>query len=141
MVKNPNFCSNFAYMRKWGLILLFLIANFTVLRATDLGGVIRIDKTVHDFGKIRIDDGAVSCDFNVTNIGEEKMSILTVVSTCGCTSVKWTRTSIEPGESGVISATYKNEDGPFPFDKTLKVYFSNYSKPVVLHLKGVVKKK
>ena len=53
---------------------------------------------------------------------------------------EWTQTEIKPGESGTIKASYNNQDGPYPFDKTIKVYFSNYNKPVALHLKGVVGK-
>ena len=85
-------------------------------------------------------DGALECSFTVTNIGEEPMYILTVVSTCSCTGIEWTQTEIKPGESGTIKASYNNQDGPYPFDKTIKVYFSNYNKPVALHLKGVVGK-
>jgi hypothetical protein len=38
----------------------------------------------------------------------------------------------------MISATYKNEDGPVPFDKTLTVYIAGVSKPVILRLRGIV---
>ena len=40
-----------------------------------------------------------------------------------------------------ITATYDNTDGAFPFDKTLTVYVSGISKPVILHLRGVVREK
>ena len=60
-------------------------------------------------------------------------------SSCGCTNVRWTRTSLAKGEKGTIEATYTNEDGPYPFDKTITVYLSDIRKPVVLHLRGVVK--
>lgn len=44
-------------------------------------------------------------------------------------------------ETGTISATYSNDEGPYPFDKTLTVYFSDVKKPVVLRLRGVVRAK
>ena len=99
------------------------------------------DKTVHDFGDVSVKDGPLSCSFTLTNKGTEPVSIYEVVSSCGCTDVKWTKGTIAPGETGIISATYKNEDGPLPFDKTLTVYISGVKRPVVLRLRGVVHEK
>lgn len=99
------------------------------------------DKTVHDFGTISLKDGPQKCTFNVKNTGSDSLTIYTVVSSCGCTDVDWTRKSLAPGESGVINATYSNDEGTFPFDKTLTVYLSVMSKPVILHLRGEVTNK
>lgn len=99
------------------------------------------DKTVHDFGDVSVTDGPLACSFTLSNKGKEAISIYEVVSSCGCTDVKWTKGTIAPGESGSISATYKNEDGPMPFDKTLTVYISGIKRPVVLRLRGVVHEK
>lgn len=100
--------------------------------------VLAWDKTVHDFGDVSVSDGPLSCTFTLTNKGSASISIFEVVSSCGCTDVKWTKGSIAPGEKGTITATYKNEDGPRPFDKTLTVYISGVKRPVVLRLRGVV---
>ena len=102
---------------------------------------VAFDKTVHDFGDVSVTDGPLSCTFTLTNKGKEVISIYEVVSSCGCTDVKWTKGTIAPGQSGTISATYKNEDGPMPFDKTLTVYISGVKRPVVLRLRGVVHEK
>lgn len=99
------------------------------------------DKTVHDFGDVSVTDGPLSCSFTLTNKGEEPVAIYEVVSSCGCTDVKWTKGTLATGESGSISATYRNEDGAMPFDKTLTVYISGVKKPVVLRLRGVVHEK
>lgn len=102
---------------------------------------VAFDKTVHDFGDVSIADGPLSCTFTLTNKGTEPISIYEVVSSCGCTDVVWTKGTLAPGQSGTISATYKNEDGPLPFDKTLTVYISGVKRPVVLRLRGVVHEK
>ena len=99
------------------------------------------DKTVHDFGDVTVADGPLTCTFTVTNKGKEPISIYEVVSSCGCTDVKWTKGALGKGESGTISATYKNQDGAMPFDKTLTVYISGLKRPVVLRLRGVVHEK
>ena len=100
--------------------------------------VIEWDKTVHDFGDVSAGDGPLSCSFTLTNAGNEAITIFEVVSSCGCTDVKFSREKIEPGQSATISATYKNEDGPTAFDKTLTVYISGVRRPVILRLRGVV---
>ena len=104
-------------------------------------GDVVFDKTVHNFGDILVSDGPQTCTFTLTNEGEKPIAIYEVVSSCGCTNVDWTRSPIRQGESGTITATYDNADGAFPFDKTLTVYVSGIKKPVLLHLKGVVREK
>ena len=103
--------------------------------------VITWDKTVHDFGDVSVSDGPLTCTFTVTNVSNQPVAILEVVSSCGCTDVQWTREPLQPGKSGTISATFKNEDGPTAFDKTLTVYITGVRRPVILRLRGVVHEK
>ena len=100
----------------------------TVSGKTQIDNTIELDKTVHDFGDVLSGSGALTCTFTVKNISSEPMAIYNVVSSCGCTGVKWTREPIAPGASGTISATYTNDEGPYPFDKTLTAYFSGPSR-------------
>ena len=100
------------------------------------GGVVKLDKTIHDFGDILLSDGPVSATFTATNVSNKPMVIYNVVSSCGCTDVEWTRQPIKPGEKGTIKATYKNDEGAYPFDKNLTVYFSDPKQPVILRLRG-----
>ena len=109
--------------------------------AVQVGDVVEFDKTVHDFGDVSMNDGPLTCTFTVKNIGKEAIAIYEVVTSCGCTDAVWTREPLQPGKTGTISATYKNEDGPVPFDKTLTVYIAGVGKPVVLRLRGVVHEK
>ena len=101
----------------------------------------RIDHTVHDFGRVSQSDGPLSCEFILSNVGGEPLTILAVVSSCGCTGVEWTRETLQPGADGSIRATYSNDEGPYPFDKILTVYLTDVKKPVILHLRGEVTNK
>lgn len=112
-----------------------------ILLALALGGQPQFDKLIYDFGTINVKDGPQSCTFTVTNTGDDDLLIYAVVSSCGCTNVDWTRSAIKPSGKGTISATYSNEDGPYPFDKTIAVYMSSSEKPVVLHIRGDVTNK
>ncbi len=105
------------------------------------GGTVQLDKIVHDFGDILVTDGPVSAVFTATNISDKPLVIYNVVSSCGCTDVEWTRQPLKPGEKGTIKATYKNDEGGYPFDKNLTVYFSEPKQPVVLRLRGESHKK
>lgn len=122
-------------------IFISLIAAFAGSNAnaqTTFDGVVSVDRTIYDFGDIYINDGAVTCEYIFKNIGDKPMLILSAVSSCGCTDAEWTREPIAPGKTGKVTATFKNEDGPYPFDKTITVYVSEMKKPVVLHLRGSV---
>ena len=124
------------------LLLLCFLPLFGQVKTegskTRVDGVIELDKTVHDFGDIMVTDGPQHCTFTVTNISGAPIAINNVVSSCGCTDVKWTREPVLPGKSGKIEATYANEDGAYPFDKNLTVYIAGLKKPVILRLRGVV---
>lgn len=108
-----------------------------ILLTLALAGGPTFDKYVHDFGKISLSDGPQTCTFTLTNDTEEDLTIFAVVTSCGCTDVKWTRETIAPGKKGTVTATYSNDEGAVPFDKKLSVYTSAQNKPVILHLKGV----
>ena len=98
---------------------------------------LEIDKTVYNFGDILLDSGPVSCSFTLTNKGSKPAVIYNVSSSCGCTNVTWTKEPLMPGKTGVISVTYSNDEGAYPFDKSLTMYVSDVKKPVILKVRGV----
>lgn len=116
-----------------GIILTCITMNAQV----KIGSQLEVDRTVHNFGDIIHKSGPVSCTFSVTNTGDQPAVIYNVVSTCGCTDVKWTKEPIRPGQKGTISVTYSNDEGAYPFDKTLTTYISDSQKPVLLKIRGV----
>lgn len=118
-----------------------LAASLNAQEPAEQSAVVSWDKTVHDFGDVSVADGPLNCTFTLTNVSNEAIAIFEVVSSCGCTNVQWSREPVQPGKSATISATYKNEDGAMPFDKTLTVYISGVKRPVVLRLRGVVHEK
>jgi len=133
-------------MKKIIILLSCFLFSFTALQAQDESyykedDVIRFDKKVHDFGDVLIVEGPVSCIFTFTNIGEQPIVIHNVISSCGCTTPEWTREPVRPGATGTIQVKFSNDQGPYPFEKTLTVYVgvgrSSLERPVVLRLRGV----
>ena len=123
-------------MKKFIFIILFLITSSVLFAQEELGNGLVLDKKTHDFGDILIANGPVSCTFTIQNKGSKAAVIYNVVTSCGCTDVKWTREPIRPGGKGTISITYSNDEGPYPFDKSLTVYVSDVKKPVILRVRG-----
>ncbi len=118
-------------MKIW---LLALLASLTLQTTSN----IIWDKTIHDFGDVSVSDGPLSCTFTLTNKGEEPVVIYEVVASCGCTNVSWSKNTIKTGETGTVTVTYKNEDGPYPFEKNVSCYITGQTRPVILRLRGVV---
>ena len=123
------------------LICAITISGTVMSAQNRADSVIKFDKTVHDFGDILESDGPQTCTFTATNVSSKPIAIYEVVTSCGCTDVKWSREPLQPGKTATITTTYKNEDGPYPFDKHLTVYVSGLDKPVILKLRGVVHSK
>ena len=131
-------------MKKAIILLSVLLLSAAGLYAQDYykeADVIRFDKKVHDFGDVLIAEGPVSCIFTFTNIGKAPLVIHNVISSCGCTTPEWTREPVKPGATGTITATFSNDQGPYPFEKSLTVYVgvgsSSLDRPVLLRLRGV----
>ena len=127
-------------MKRLITLAVLLLTALPALAQKDFGGIVSFDRTVHDFGKVDIREGAVSCSFSVTNTGDEPLNILAVITGCNCTTASWTRGDIAPGGHGSIDVTFTNDEGPYPFDKTLTVYLSGLERPVILHIKGTAYK-
>lgn len=124
-------------MKRYCTTIFLIIFGFLSSNAQQkIAGKLEFDSITHDFGQVLLSEGPVKCTFKFKNISSSPIAIYSVTTSCGCTSVKWSRKPLLPGESGDISATYTNDEGPYPFDKTLTVQFAGISKPVLLHLRG-----
>ena len=100
--------------------------------------VITYERMSHDFGKINEADGRVTTVFEFKNEGMEPLVLSNVKASCGCTTPKWTREPIEPGQKGEITVTYNPNGRPGRFTKTITVT-SNATEPSTkLTIKGEV---
>lgn len=104
----------------------------------DFEGKVSFDKVVHDFGDLMVTDPPQKTIFVMKNIGSSPVAINNVMSSCGCTEPSWSKAPVRPGETAQIEVTFLNDQGAYPFSKTLTVYVSGLSKPVLLKIKGDV---
>ena len=77
------------------------------------------DRPAWDFGTIRETDGPVTHRFVCRNEGEHPEVILQVTTTCGCTTPRYTRKPILPGEEAEITVTYDPANRPGNFSPEL----------------------
>ncbi len=89
---------------------------------------IKFEKTTIDLGTFSMYDNKQTCVFKFTNVGDDKLIINTVHTSCGCTVADYSKDPISPGGTGEIKVTY-NGAGKLPghFKKSIQV-FSNCKK-------------
>lgn len=118
------------------LSVITLALCATMMMAQD--PVITFTKTEHDFGKINEADGRVTTIFEFKNEGMSTLVLSNVRASCGCTTPKWTREPVEPGQTGQITVTYNPNGRPGRFQKTITIT-SNATEPTTkLYIKGEV---
>ncbi len=70
--------------------------------------VFSFEKDNHEFGVIQQGE-KVSYAFKFTNSGKAPLVISSASATCGCTVPEYTKTPVQPGESGFINVTFDSE--------------------------------
>ena len=123
------------------ILLILCIFNATLLAQEQPKSDLVFNKFVHDFGDVLLSSGPMSCTFTYTNKGNKPIVIQYINTSCGCTEPKWDKAPIMPGKSGTIAITFSNDQGPYPFDKTIGVYSTASDLPIMLRIRGVVHEK
>ena len=102
------------------------------------GPQISVDKEVHDYGTI--DKGANgTCEFKVTNTGDQPLIITNCKGSCGCTVPKCDTAPIAPGQSTIVTVKYdSNRVGPINKSVTISSNATNAPEKIV-RIKGEVK--
>lgn len=116
------------------------LAAFLLMAVVAMGQqpVMTFEKTEHDFGKINEADGRVTTVFEFKNEGMMPLVLNNVRASCGCTTPKWTREPIEPGQTGQITVTYNPNGRPGRFQKTITVTSNATEATKRLYIKGEV---
>lgn len=125
-------------MKKIFLTLVVALFGFSAhaQEQSTPGAKIAFAEKVINYGKV--EKGANGNRvFKFKNEGTEPLVLNSVRASCGCTTPKWTREPIAPGEEGTINVKYDtNRLGNF--HKTVTVQSNASNKTVVLTIKGQV---
>lgn len=97
----------------------------------------KFEKEVHDFGNVK-EGTQAEYTFKFTNTGKEPLVITNVQASCGCTTPKWTKEPVKPGESGTVTAIYNSKGRPGTFNKAVTINSNAKTPQKVLFIKGNV---
>jgi hypothetical protein len=97
----------------------------------------KFEKEVHDFGTVK-EGVQAEYVFKFTNTGKEPLVITNVQASCGCTTPKWTKEPVKPGESGQVTAIYNSKGRPGTFNKAITITSNAKTAQKVLFIKGNV---
>lgn len=121
----PRIQSHFAFA--FALLLLTLSTA-----AADQSGTpnIQFDSQVFDFGTV--DEGArINHTFKVANKGNGTLKIVDAYASCGCTTPKFAKKLLEPGESTELFITVDTSMKQNAVTKTVNVSSNDPKRPIV----------
>ncbi|MEY2925508.1 MAG: hypothetical protein RLZZ337_2059 [Bacteroidota bacterium] len=96
-----------------------------------------IEKTSHDFGTI--EEGVqATVTFTFKNTGNAPLVLNSVKASCGCTTPKWTKEPVAPGQEGTVTAIYNSQGRPGNFTKTITVTHNGEGGTEFLTIRGNV---
>ncbi len=85
--------------------------------------IIKFDNNHIELGEVKRGETR-EMEYNFTNIGKEDIEI-TFVSSCECTTVKYPRKAIQPGESGTLKVVFDSTEKELSETVDIDVYLSN----------------
>ncbi len=124
-------------IRKNLLAVAIIILSAVIVNAQN-SSTVSFDELIHDFGKIKEENGKAVHKFKFTNKGKKPIIITNVKSTCGCTTPEWTKTPTLPGKEGFIRVEFDPHQRPGAFSKQVKIFNNITSTPITLEIKGIV---
>ena len=85
------------------LISFLLIGNYMMAQSQ-----IKFEKTTHDFGTLKEEQGKATAKFVFVNVGKDDLKIVNVRTSCGCTASDYPHDPIKPGKTGKIQITFNS---------------------------------
>lgn len=117
--------------------LFALVASAASIAQTTNGPAIEVNKDIHDYGMVEY-AGNGTCEFVITNTGDEPLVIQSAKASCGCTVPSFPKEPIAPGASETITVKYDTKR-PGSINKSIKITSNaaNASEKVIF-IKGQV---
>lgn len=125
-------------MKRQYLLSLFLLISVLTMAQKPAA---KFTETNFDFGTVQEKVGKISHKFEVTNTGTAPLLLTNIQTSCGCTTPKWSKKPLAPGEKGFVIVTYNAKGRPGPFTKTITVFNNSDQDKIELIIKGEVEPK
>jgi hypothetical protein len=123
-------------------ISMNVVEDFSNLTPEQLANApkIKFDKTAFNFTTAKQGD-KVECTYNFTNEGKSDLIIRKVKASCGCTATNPEKTTLKPGESSKINATFNTAGKEGKQYKTITVISNDpANSSTMLTIEGNVEK-
>lgn len=104
------------------------------------GPVLKFDKEIYDFGKIKAGD-KVSYSYTFVNTGKAPLIITSAVASCGCTIPSKPNKPINPGQKEAINVIFNSAGKSGLIDKQITVTANTTPAQTLVHLIGEVETK
>jgi len=91
-------------------------------------------ETEYNFGTV-IQGEKVTHKFKFTNTGDGNLVISSVKPSCGCTSPKWTREPVKPGEEGYVELTFDSSNKNGMQNKNVRIAANTDPNEHVLYIR------
>ena len=113
---------------------IFLFPAHVLAQQSELS----FDEQTWYFGDIKEDGGNVEHSFSFTNTTSKPVVILDVTSGCGCTTPKYSKKPVMPGQKGEVVVSFDPMNRPGRFSKGVAVQTSVSTMPINLLVEGNV---
>lgn len=95
-------------------------------------------KDSHDFGTFKEECGEVTCTMQFVNTGDVPVVVTDMRVTCGCTTPRYPKEAVAPGDTAAVTVTYSALGRPGRFKKKVYVYTDADTERYTLTVSGVV---
>jgi Protein of unknown function (DUF1573) len=124
---------------RWIFLLTVLLASLSGILCTSCQAALQWDALQLTANGWQGDESIVST-FHFRNVGSSPVKLLSVKSSCGCTTVRWPENAVAPGEVADIRATYDVGTNVGAATKLITVVSDDApSKPTILILNLIVR--
>jgi hypothetical protein len=114
-----------------------LASSFASFAQTVSGPSIAVNKDIHDYGMVEY-AGNGTCEFQITNTGDEPLVIQSAKASCGCTVPSYPKEPIAPGATATITVKYDTKR-PGSINKSIKITSNaTNANEKVVYIKGQV---
>lgn len=117
---------------------LIIILALAIGLSTYAGAKIEWDRLTHDFGAFNETNGPATASFIYYNRGDEPLIITGARANCGCTTPKYTKEALLPGDSGIMTVSYDPAGRPGRFEKKVFIDSNSDPKRSTLTIRGTV---
>lgn len=120
------------------LALLIVVSCSEIFAQESTTSALIFQKSVHDFGHIDEEGGAVTSDFEGINTSNHPIEIEKIVTTCGCTTVEFAKKTIPAGGTFSFKVAFNPLNRPGRIDKQIFVLASDSPTEICLNIIGYV---